>query len=132
MTEVVYAISIKEKLVYIGRTNNFRRRQNEHMRNIYKGTGARKFRKAFQQVRMKSQWNDIEFTIVYDGTGKQVKKKERELIMKHRPIGNTEFLDGFKYWKRKTVNKNTRRRPLNRSYHFRYKPRSNTTRTPCL
>jgi predicted GIY-YIG superfamily endonuclease len=93
MTEVVYAITIKGKLVYIGRTNNFRRRQCEHLRNIYRGTGAKKFRKVFRRVRATGQWSAIDFTIVYDGTRKQVKKRERELILKHRPKGNTEFLD---------------------------------------
>jgi len=44
MVEVVYAITVENKLVYIGRTNNFRRRQCEHLRNIYRGSGAKKFR----------------------------------------------------------------------------------------
>ena len=93
MTEVVYAITINGNLVYIGRTNNFRRRQCEHLRNIYRGTGAKRFRRAFRRVRVSGQWDAIDFTIVYDGSRKQVKKMERELIMRHRPRANTEFLD---------------------------------------
>jgi predicted GIY-YIG superfamily endonuclease len=89
MTEVVYAISHRRKLLYIGRTNNFHRRQTEHLRNIYAGKGARRFRKAFRKV----TFSDLEFTIVFDGSRKEVKRRERELILKHRPPGNTEFLD---------------------------------------
>ena len=90
MTEVVYAITISGKLKYIGRTNNFRRRQCEHLRNIYNDTGPRRFRRVFARVK---SWSDIDFHIVFDGTGKQVRKKERQLILKFRPPANTEFLD---------------------------------------
>lgn len=76
MVEVVYAITINEKLMYIGRTNDFRRRQTEHLRNIYSGKGARRFRRAFREVRASAQWHQIDFTIVFDGSKKEVRKKE--------------------------------------------------------
>jgi predicted GIY-YIG superfamily endonuclease len=74
MTEVVYGISYRKKLLYIGRTNNFRRRQCEHLRNIYAKKGAKRFRKVFRKVTIAA---DLEFTIIFDGTPKEVCRKER-------------------------------------------------------
>jgi len=90
---VVYGITILGKLVYIGRTNNFRRRQCEHLRNIYQGKGARRFRKVFRRIRCDGQWHNLDFHIVYDGSPREVRRVEKALILKHRPPANTEFLD---------------------------------------
>ena len=136
MTDVVYAITHKRKLLYIGRTNNFRRRQTEHLRNIYAGKGARRFRKAFRKV----TFSDLDFTIVFDGSRKEVRKKERELIVKHRPPANTEFLNDVhekkKHWhsfKKNSLQKlNSRHRRNHRhGYHLR-KWLSRVIRTPCF
>ena len=93
MVEVVYAITIGKRLVYIGRTNNFARRRGEHLRNIYRGQGAHRFRLAFRRLRLTGQWHNLDFLILFDGSAREVRKKERELILKHCPPGNTEFLD---------------------------------------
>ena len=77
MVEVVYGISIKGKLVYIGRTNNFRRRQCEHIRNIQKMKGAPRFKRAFRGLGFRWYWSDLDFTIVFDGAPETVAKKER-------------------------------------------------------
>ena len=93
MVEVVYGILIGERLAYIGRTNNFARRKGEHLRNIYSGQGAHRFRLAFRRLRSIGQWHRLDFVILFDGSPEQVRKKERELILMHRPPANTEFLD---------------------------------------
>lgn len=51
MTQVVYAITVGKRLLYIGRTNDFNRRRREHLRNIYSDRGAKRFRKAFSKFR---------------------------------------------------------------------------------
>jgi hypothetical protein len=80
MVDVVYAISLKGKLMYIGRTNNFRRRQCEHIRNIQKQKSAPRYRIAFRGLGKRWQWSDLDFTIIYDGQPQDVKRKEEELI----------------------------------------------------
>ena len=68
MTEVVYSISHKKKLLYIGRTNNFHRRFLEHMRAIEGGCkkNARRYKKAFRNLLVR----DLDFQMVYDGSAK--------------------------------------------------------------
>jgi predicted GIY-YIG superfamily endonuclease len=89
MVEVVYEISSKGKLLYVGRTKDFERRKKEHLRNITQAKGPRRFRRIFRNVSL----DEIVFSIVFEGTRKEVKRKECEIILKFRPPANTEFLD---------------------------------------
>jgi predicted GIY-YIG superfamily endonuclease len=91
--EVVYAIFVKSELKYIGRTNNFHRRTLEHRRSIANRKGSPRYVRAFQSLGKKWYWHDFEMNIVYDGSPEEVQKKEMELIVEHRPPGNTEFID---------------------------------------
>jgi predicted GIY-YIG superfamily endonuclease len=47
--EVVYSIKKNKKILYIGRTNNFYRRIEEHTRCIVNKNGPKRYQKVFNK-----------------------------------------------------------------------------------